>query len=286
MKILNFKKVSTVLLLINFTINSMESPESNEKDVLKKTAEVNISSNEDKSSITNIINELIERLYPNSKNYLNFDLFYNLDPQRQNIIVDKLINYEAGLTDNETIKLNRQLLRHIVKLSKNYDFNSQLYNKLYKINKNLPKDHIITQSIIESFLTNLEDTVPNFFEEDIIEFTTYILQITNDIVNSKLKNPKEKSPKEKRVEKRIIDKIREFINPQEEKSSIEASLDEKFNIIKNLILAYHSKFGTIFINKAFKGIDKEIFQKRNLAKIDQIFFRGILNEAKKIIPQN
>lgn len=202
------------------------------------------------------IKELRSRVYKTNKNYLNFDLFYNLCPQAQNIIEETLLGFskEAESLNSIDSALNRQLLRDIIKESKNKSFDETLYAKLQSIKNSLPKNDP-KEFNINSFIKNLDDKYndPKIFDQN---------------ANNKLTDLKNK----------IIELINGILNKYRSKTDIDKEIQNQTENIKNIVNPYYKKFGLIILFKAFQETEKEI----NSSNFNVQAKNYILNAIKKL----
>ena len=204
------------------------------------------------------IKELRLRLYKTNKNYLNFDLLYNLCHKAQNIIEDKLLGLskEAESLNSTDIALNRQLLRYIIQESRNKNFDNKLYTKLQSIKNSLPKNDL-RETTVNSFIKNLDDKYndPKLFDQNVDK------EITD-------------------LKDKIIEIINVISNKFRNKTDIDKEIQNQTENIKTIINTYDNDFGIIFLFKVFKAIEEEI--KSTFNKDTKIY---ILNAIKKLYIQ-
>ncbi len=228
----------------------------------------------------------------------NLDLFYNLCPQAQYIIVVRLLNtmiHYAQQTATEQKHISReieQLIRDIIKLNSNRNFANKLYAKLLSIYKNLSKvtnidPKILTYSLvmkdkIYSLIRELENNLQDYFKDidinkEMLNFEKELMNIAQEI-NKQARKALEEVQQEDIISQIIAyeDKMLELLQNKN---------NEEESYIKNVILNYYNKFGSIFIYKAFDKLKEELNKNYDLDHKLRVYFTNQVEEIIKSITE-
>ena len=234
----------------------------------------------------------LKEIFKNYAKSRNLDLFYNLCPQAQYILIVRLLNtmihYAQPATEQKHISREiEQLVRDIIKLNSNIIFANKLYLKLLSIYKNLPKvlnvetgilaPTLVMQGTIRSLMRMLEDSLPNYFKnidinKEILNFEKELTSIAQDI-NKQARKALEEVQEEDILSQTVAyeDKMFELLQNKN---------NEEESYIKNIILNYYNKFGSVFIYKAFDKSKEELNKNYDLDHKLIVYFT---NQVKEII---